>query len=230
MNAVRLPKLLAINRLDHGKLIAQLQYQIIRYTQRMVDTKVRSQWLATPRLIIVGAILCLLGVAIAAYPSYLFMKHMWVDIVFPIQKFDANTETVLELPDSDTRYVIAVAVNERRGQAPPVEFVLSADVGEVESNESRGSINIMGHYYQSLHIVSLTGSQKITVTAQADPSEDFIVYRFSRDTINRRLSETIPWWIAGGIPFFAGLGVVFFVIFRLAFQKDEIKLELNHTR
>ena len=190
----------------------------------------RSKWLSTSRLLFVSAALCFVGIAIAAYPSYLYFKHMWVDVVYPIQKFDANTETVLELPDSETRYVIAVAVNERRGQAPPVEFVLSADVGEVVSNEARGSINIMGQYYQSLQIVSQTGTQKITINAQADPSEDFIVYRFSRDTINRRLSETIPWWIAGGIPFFAGLGVVFFVIFRLAFQKDEIKLELNHTR
>jgi len=198
----------------------------MRYTLRMVATKARSQWLATPRLIMVGSILCLLGVTIAAYPTYLFMKHVWVDVVYPIQKFDANTETVLELPDSDTRYVIAVAVNERRGQAPPVEFVLSADVGEVESNEARGSISITGHYYQSLHIVSLTASQTITVNARADPGEDFIVYRFSRDTINRRLSEATPWWVAGGIPFFAGIGVVFFLLIRLAVQKDELKLEL----
>ena len=192
----------------------------------MADAKAQSIWFATPRLIIISAALCLLGVTIAAYPSCLFFKNMWVDIIFPIQKFDANTETVLELPDSDTRYVIAVAVNESAGQAPPVEFTLSADVGEVESNESRGYITIMGHYYQSLHIVSQTGSQRITVNAQTDPGEDFIVYRFSRDTINRRFSETVPWWIAGGIPFFAGCTIILFVAFRAGFQKDELKLEL----
>jgi hypothetical protein len=192
----------------------------------MEDAKARSRWLATPRLIIIATILCLLGVAITAYPSYLFVKHMWVDVVFPIQKFDANTETVLELPDADTRYVIAVAVNERDGQAPPVEFVLSTDVGEVKSSEARGSINIMGQYYQSLHIVSQTGSQKITVNAQADPGEDFIVYRSFRDTINRRLSETIPWWITGTVPFIAGFALILFVIFRTGYQKDELNLDL----
>jgi hypothetical protein len=192
----------------------------------MEDAKARSRWLATPRLIIIATILCLLGVAITAYPSYLFVKHMWVDVVFPIQKFDANTATVLELPDTDTRYVIAVAVNERGGQAPPVGFVLSADVGEVKSSEARGSINIMGQYYQSLHIVSQTGSQKITVNAQADPGEDFIVYRSFRDTINRRLSETIPWWITGTVPFIAGFAIILFVIFRTGYQKDELNLDL----
>lgn len=192
----------------------------------MADAKAQSIWFATPRLTIIATILCLLGIAIAAYPSYLFMKHMWIDFVYPIQKFDANTDTVLELPDTDTRYVIAVAVNERRGQAPPVEFVLSTDVGEVKSNEARGSINIMGQYYQSLHIVSQTGSQRITINAQADPSEDFIVYRSFRDTINRRFNETIPWWIAGTVPFIAGIGITFFVIFRLASKKDELKLDL----
>jgi hypothetical protein len=192
----------------------------------MADAKAQSIWFTTPRLTIIAVVLCLLGAGIGAYPSYLFIKNTWIDIVFPIQKFDANTEAVLELPDSDTRYVIAVAVDERGGQAPPVEFVLSTDVGEVEASEARGSINIMGQYYQSLHIVSLTDSQKITINAQADPHEDFIVYRSFSDTINRRLSETIPWWIAGIIPLVAGTGVVFLLIFRLAFQKEEFKINL----
>jgi|GEM_PF-5282898 len=185
----------------------------------------RSERLSTPKLFLIAGALFLISILAAIYPSTVYAKNVFIDVVFPIQKFDANTQTVLELPDAETRYVIAVAVTEPMGQAPPVDFEIDVDQGELDSSNPNGWISIMGHNYRSILIMSPTESQTVTITANADPGEDFVVYRVHTDTLNRRLAEALPWWITCSLPFLAGFVVILFIIFRIGFQTDDIKLE-----
>lgn len=190
----------------------------------MTESNTRSKWLATPRLILIAAILCLVGLAIAAKPSVRFFKAVFEDAIFPIAEFDANTSTTFTLPDSNTRFVVMLQVENTSDPLPPLQLVLESNGIPIQTTPMNGWKSMMGHSYRYVASFAPPESLECTINITADNAADFGIFYDSTTAYQHRIKTVLPWWIGASALFFTGMALVFFVILRLALQKNELEL------
>lgn len=196
----------------------------MRHTDHM--TNAHSRRISTPKLVLAAVILCVLGISIAASPSVRFFKALYQDSVLPIAEFDANTTTLVTLPDANTRFTVMILVADLEDPMPAVDLTIESDGTAIQTTESNVWQSIMGHHYRTVAAFTAPESLTCTITTAAEDTADFRVFRHHTDTFQYRTNLVLPWWIGAAVPLLGGLGLIFFSILRLAFQKDDLLLEL----
>ncbi len=192
----------------------------------MTDSIARSRRFTTPRLIIAALLLCVLGLAIAAYPSAQFFSHLFKDAVFPITEFDANSPTTVTLPDHNTRFIVMLKVEDTSDPLPSLELTIESDGAAIDTTEMNGWQTTMGHSYRTIASFNAPESLECTITVSADHTEDFGIFHHHTDMFSFHFNKVLPWWIGATVPFLSGIAIIFFVILRKVIQNDDIQLEL----
>ena len=182
-------------------------------------------WLSTPQLLLIALILCVVAGLIGGYPTVQFARLAFIEAMHPIAEFDANTDFQLVLPDANTRYVVAVSSEAENDPITWVNFTLSSDGKPVEFEESNGWLSIMGRGHKHLIAFDAPSSLALEITAQAEETGDFIVFRHHQDAVDFRMAQAIPWWIGAAIPLVGAVVLVLIVLVRVVSKSDDLEVE-----
>ena len=144
----------------------------------------------------------------------------------PASEFDANTPTIVTLPDTDTDYVVMMQVSSRDDPLPPVNLTIESDGQHIAYEPDNGWQTVMGHSYRAIARFSPPESLECTINATAVDSADFSVFHHPEDIFRIQFHRVLPWWIVAAVLTVSGIAVLFFTLCRIAFQKEEIGLGL----
>lgn len=164
----------------------------------------RKPW-SPQALLAAGLLLILIALAFAAWPTYVFARHMFRDATVPVAQFDANTETTIAFPDTDTRYIVAQVVDSPEEQIAPVEIALKSGVATTDTEAVSGWFTAMGRYHRNVMLLTALESRPATLTLGPDPQADFVVFRYPEDAVSLRVRRALPYWIGAAVPLLAGL-------------------------
>ncbi|MCA9304806.1 MAG: hypothetical protein KC996_11850 [Phycisphaerales bacterium] len=191
------------------------------------DEHIEKPLLSTKRLLVLATLLVLLSLLVAGIPSVRFFIRTFEETMYTTAKFDANTQTVIDLPDDRTRYILAAVVASSEDQPPATELTLRTPEGvDVEYWDANGWMSKFGDHYRRVYQFRSPESGTVVLTATSDPREDFAILRHPEDVFRVNSAAARPWWIAGAIIFFSGIAVIVFVIFRKGLQKDDLRLSI----
>lgn len=191
------------------------------------DQRSKNPWFSSKRLLLFAGLFILFAAAIASLPSVRFFTSTFEQTMFTTAEFDANTEVVVDLPDTRTRYILAAIVDKPMAQAPPTELTLLTPEGEpIEFTDSEGWMSKFGNHYRRVYEFRSPDAGKVVLTAASDPTEDFVIFRNPHDVYLANSAEARPFWIAASIVFFSGIVLIIFVICRKALQKEDLRLSV----
>jgi len=166
-----------------------------------------------------------MALLIGGYPTVRFVRLAFVEAMHPIAEFDANTDFRLVLPDSNTRYVVAVSSEAENEPITKVNFTLSSNNKPVNFEGSDGWLSIMGRSHTHLIAFDAPESLTLNITAEATETGDFIVFRHHQDAVDFRMDQAMPWWIGAGVPLTGTAALIFIVLFRVATKNDDLAIE-----
>ncbi len=173
-------------------------------------------------------ILVMLGLLIAAYPTYTFVRGLVIGSLHPLEQFDSG-ET-LEFTDSDpySGYLLSMEVDERNAAIPPMEIDLRTSDGTPPETSPIDRWNsIMGREYKQFLVIEPPTDGRLTIRIDTVDSEDFLIYRRIDDVFERSIRRSMPLWITAALPLLGGGILLGVVLVRLVNTSSRVELRIE---
>lgn len=184
--------------------------------------------LSNLRLLGIAALMLLLSVAIAIYPTLTFVRGFFMGTLHPLEQFDSG-ET-LEFHDQTpySHYVLSMEVDERNPPLPNMQIAVTASDGTVPHTEPVNRWNsIMGREFKQFLVIEPPADGRLTIRIDTEDNEDFLVYRRIEDVIEHELKRSTPLWLVACVPLVIMIVLVGILITRLMRDSDQLSLSLK---
>ncbi len=195
--------------------------------------RVLHRW-SSPGLLLAGVLLLLMGALIAAYPTYRFADDLIMGVTHPVAEFDAGETHEFRDDTPFSRYYLAMEVNSHQDPLPPLQVHLNAlgvEAGqggeEIETEPTNSWASILGREYKRFLIISPPASGEFSISVDAPPGEDFLLYREINDVYAHALKRVTPYWLAALLPTMAALVLLGILIVRLVNATSRVDLRLG---
>lgn len=184
--------------------------------------------LSNLRLLGIAALMLLLSVAIAIYPTLTFVRGFFIGTLHPLDQFDSG-ETLEFSDDSPySRYVLSMEVDERNPPLPDMQVMITASDGTVPHTEPINRWNsIMGREFKQFLVIEPPADGRLTIRIDTEANEDFLVYRRIEDVVEHELKRSTPLWLVACVPLVIMIVLVGILITRLIRDSDQLSLSLK---
>ncbi|MCA9274772.1 MAG: hypothetical protein KDA29_01990 [Phycisphaerales bacterium] len=184
--------------------------------------------LSNLRLLGIAALMLLLSVAIAIYPTLTFVRGFFIGTLHPLEQFDSG-ETLEFSDDSPySRYVLSMEVDERNPPLPDMQVMITASDGTVPHTEPINRWNsIMGREFKQFLVIEPPADGRLTIRIDTEDNEDFLVYRRIEDVVEHELKRSTPLWLVACVPLVIMIVLMGILITRLIRDSDQLSLSLK---
>jgi hypothetical protein len=187
--------------------------------------------LSNLHLLGIAALLLLLSLAIAIYPTLTFVRGFFMGTLHPLDQFDSG-ETV-EFVDATpySRYLLSMEVEERNPPLPDMQISVTDSSGNTPHTEQLNRWNaVMGREYKQFLVIEPPADGKLTIRIDTAENEDFLIFRNIEDVIEHEAKRSTPLWLVALLPLIAMLVLMGILITRLMRASEQVTLSLREDQ